>query len=157
SAPVRRAPIPTAAAVRSSMRSCTLSPRFQRRPFGRAWMLRYAGRTRPLGRTTTNGRTYRRRVSMYHVSRALGRASALIIAVGLALAPPVAAPSHAASSKGCEGGGFVISGLNDKSTIGMDGTFTIPADSFGPSFLVDGTYVEFTVVSASFGVEDWTL
>jgi len=95
---------------------------------------------------------------MYQVSRALGRASgALIVVAALALAPPIAIPSHAASSAGCEGGGFVISGLNDGSTIGTDGTITIAADNLGPGFLVDGKYVEFTVVSAIFGVEDWTL
>src|SRR5712691_4288093 len=95
---------------------------------------------------------------MYQVSRALGRASgALIVVAALALAPPIAIPSHAASSAGCEGGGFVIRGLNDRSTIGTDGTITIAADNLGPSFLVDGRYVEFTVVSAIFGVEDWTL
>jgi len=69
---------------------------------------------------------------MYQVSRALRRASgALIVSVGLALAPPVAVPSQAASSTGCEGGGFVISGLNDRSTIGIDGRFTITADNLG--------------------------
>ena len=95
---------------------------------------------------------------MYQVSRALRRASgALIVSVGLALAPPVAVPSQAASSAGCEGGGFVINGLNDRSTIGIDGRFTITADNLGPSVLVDGKYVEFTVVSETFGVEDWTL
>src|SRR5207245_8276917 len=35
--------------------------------------------------------------------------------------------------------------------------FTITADNLGPSVLVDGKYVEFTVVSEAFGVEDWTL
>ncbi len=95
---------------------------------------------------------------MYHVSRALWRASgALILLAGLALAPPIAVPANAASSAGCEGGGFVISGLNDGSTVSTDGITTIPASNLGSSFLVDGRYVEFTVVSASFGVEDWTL
>ena len=95
---------------------------------------------------------------MYQVSRALGRASgALVVSVGLTLAPPAVVPSQAASSAGCEGGGFVISGLNDRSTIGIDGRFTITADNLGPSVLVDGKYVEFTVVSETFGVEDWTL
>ena len=100
---------------------------------------------------------------MYQVSRALGRASgALVVSVGLTLAPPAVVPSQAASSAGCEGGGFVISGLNDRSTIGIDGRFTITADNqpfdVAKSFTgVDGKYVEFTVVSETFGVEDWTL
>ena len=95
---------------------------------------------------------------MSHVSRARWRASgALILLAGLALAPPIALPANAASSAGCEGGGFVISGLNDGSTVSTDGTTTIPASNLGTGFLVDGRYVEFTVVSASFGVQDWTL
>jgi hypothetical protein len=76
---------------------------------------------------------------------------------GLALAPPIAVPANAASSAGCEGGGFVISGLNDGGTVSTDGITTIPASNLGAGFLVNGTYVEFTVVSASFGVQDWTL
>jgi hypothetical protein len=31
------------------------------------------------------------------------------------------------------------------------------AEALGPSFLVAGRYVQFTVVSATFGVENWTL
>ena len=95
---------------------------------------------------------------MHQVSRALGRASGvLILLAGLALAPPMAVPANAASSAGCEGGGFVIRGLNDRSTIGTDGKVTIAADNLGPTLLIDGRYVEFTVVSETFGVEDWTL
>src|SRR5438128_8000983 len=95
---------------------------------------------------------------MSHVSKARWRASgALILLAGLALAPPIALPANAASSAGCEGGGFVISGLNDGSTVSTDGTTTIPASNLGTGFLVEGRYVEFTVVSASFGVQDWTL
>jgi hypothetical protein len=95
---------------------------------------------------------------MHHVQLALWRAtSVLIVAVGFALAPPSALPVNAASSVGCEGGGFVISGMNDGSVISTDGRTTIPASNLGPGFQVDGRYVELTVVSASFGVLDWTL
>src|SRR3989449_7489819 len=95
---------------------------------------------------------------MHQVSRALRRASgALTIVAALALAPPIAVPADAASSAGCEGGGFVIRGLNDRSTIGSDGKVTIPADNLGPSLVIDGRYVEFAVVSETFAVEDWTL
>jgi hypothetical protein len=95
---------------------------------------------------------------MYQVSRALRCASgALTVVAALALAPPIAVPADAASSAGCEGGGFVIRGLNDRSTIGSDGKITIPADNLGPSLLIDGRYVEFAVVSETFAVEDWTL
>jgi hypothetical protein len=71
-------------------------------------------------------------------------------------------PVHAAASAGCEGGGFAITGLTGGATVapnpvGGDLATTIAADSLGPSFLVTGRYVEFTVVSATFGVENWTL
>ena len=95
---------------------------------------------------------------MHQVSRALRRASgALTIVAALALAPPIAVPADAASSAGCEGGGFVIRGLNDRSTIGSDGKITIPADNLGSSLVIDGRYVEFAVVAETFAVEDWTL
>src|SRR5437870_4825156 len=94
---------------------------------------------------------------MSHVSRARWRASgALILLAGLALAPPIALPANAASSACCEGGGFVISGLNDGSTVSTDGTTTISASYLGAGFLVEATYSECTVVSASFGVHYWT-
>lgn len=95
---------------------------------------------------------------MHHVSRTLWRVTgSLVVFAGLALAPPLAAPVNAASSAGCEGGGFVIRGLNDGRTVGTDGTTRIPASNVGPGLLVDGLYVEFGLDSASFGVEDWTL
>lgn len=40
---------------------------------------------------------------------------------------------------------------------GQDLRTTIPANQLGASFLAKGKYVEFTVVSASLGVRDWTL
>ena len=93
---------------------------------------------------------------MSHISQALRRASVtLLFVAGLALAPPVS-PAHAAASAGCEGGGFVIRGLNDRSEVSTDGETTIPAGNLGETFLVDGRYVEFTVVLASFGIKDWT-
>jgi hypothetical protein len=71
-------------------------------------------------------------------------------------------PAHAASSAGCECGGFAITGLADGSTVAANPVggavaTTIAADSLGPSFLVAGRYVEFTVVSTTLGVENWTL
>jgi hypothetical protein len=59
--------------------------------------------------------------------------------------------SFAASSQGCDGGGFTLLGFSGKQNI------TIPAGSFGNSFLVRGKYVEFTVDAATFGVRNWTL
>jgi hypothetical protein len=71
-------------------------------------------------------------------------------------------PAQAASSAGCDGGGFAITGLASAATVapnsvGGDVATTIAADSLGPRFLVSGRYVEFTVVSGTFGVENWTL
>jgi hypothetical protein len=74
----------------------------------------------------------------------------LILLVAMAL---LTVPSfiQAASSKGCTGGGFTLLGLAG------DQTTTVPASSIPGTFLVKGTYVEFTVDSATFGVLDWTL
>src|ERR1700716_4371026 len=71
-------------------------------------------------------------------------------------------PAHAASAAGCDGGGFSISGLANgaivtPNSMGGDAATTIATDSLGPTFMVVGRYVEFTVVSATFGVENWTL
>jgi len=60
-------------------------------------------------------------------------------------------PAGAASSKGCEGGGFAVTALADGSTVspmvpGGDLTTTIPTARLGLSFVVKGKYVEFTVV-----------
>jgi hypothetical protein len=67
-------------------------------------------------------------------------------------------PAQAAASTGCEGGGFSITGLsNGANSVAGDITTSIAPESLGPSFLVTGRYVEFTVVSATFGVENWTL
>jgi hypothetical protein len=71
-------------------------------------------------------------------------------------------PAHAASAAGCDGGGFAISGLANgaivtPNSMGGDVATTIATDSLGPTFMVVGRYVEFRVVSATFGVENWTL
>jgi hypothetical protein len=59
--------------------------------------------------------------------------------------------SFAASSKGCDGGGFTLLGLTGKQDT------TVPAGGFGATFLVRGKYIEFTVDAATFGVRNWTL
>jgi hypothetical protein len=68
---------------------------------------------------------------------------------------PLAGPAQAATATGCEAGGFVIK-LQDGREVGTDGATTIPATNLGSTFLVDGRYVEFTVVVASFGITNWT-
>ncbi len=67
---------------------------------------------------------------------------ALVLSSGLAAA---------ASSKGCEGGGFRVLGLS-----GSQST-TVPAASVGASFLVQGKYVQFEVDAATFGVRNYVL
>ena len=68
----------------------------------------------------------------------------------------VAGQAGAAKSDGCEGGGFTVRGLIDGTEVSADGETTIPAGNLGQRFLVDGLYVEFMIVSASFGIENWT-
>jgi hypothetical protein len=96
-----------------------------------------------------------------HVSaRALARC-ATALAVSALLLTAGAGTASAASSKGCEGGGFAVTGLANGVPVGPTAAggslnATIPASNLGRSFLVKGKYVEFTVVSASFAVENWT-
>jgi hypothetical protein len=59
--------------------------------------------------------------------------------------------AFAASSAGCDGGGFSLLGLSG------DQKTTVAASMVGNSFLVKGTYVVFIVDSATFGVRDWTM
>jgi len=61
-------------------------------------------------------------------------------------------PLQAASSEGCEGGGFSI--VLPGGAIVTDAS-TVPAASLGTSFLVKGKYVEFTVVSSTFGIVNY--
>ena len=75
----------------------------------------------------------------------------------LAAMSVMAAPAaHAAKSEGCIGGGFVISGLLNGINVPAGAAATIPASNIGPSFQILGKYVEFNVVSATFGVENYT-
>lgn len=62
----------------------------------------------------------------------------------------------AAASAGCEGGGFSLV-LPGGGTISGNQKVVVPAATLGSTFLVKGKYVEFTVVSGSFGVRNWTL
>lgn len=59
--------------------------------------------------------------------------------------------ASAASSKGCDGGGFLV--LNQRAPAET----TIAPVSLGASFRVQGKYVQFDVDSATFGVRNWTL
>jgi hypothetical protein len=77
--------------------------------------------------------------------------AALLLAPSLAM---VAGQAGAAKSDGCEGGGFTVD-FGGGTSVSADGTTTIPAAKVGQRFLVAGRYVEFTIVSASFGIENW--
>jgi hypothetical protein len=75
----------------------------------------------------------------------------LIMVAGCAtLVAPRAA--IAASSKGCEGGGFSVLGVS-----GDRVSRIIPAAQVPMQFLVKGRYVEFSVDADTFGVRNWTL
>ena len=61
---------------------------------------------------------------------------------------------QAATAAGCEGGGFSIV-LPGGATVGGTQATTVAAANLGGSFLVRGRYVEFQVVSATFGIVDY--
>src|SRR3954467_3430252 len=68
----------------------------------------------------------------------------------VAAAVLVAGRGNAAASAGCEGGGYSVLGLSgDQST-------SVPAATVPATFLVQGKYVEFTVVADSFGILNYT-
>lgn len=75
------------------------------------------------------------------------------LVVMAAIASPAA---YAAKGDGCVGGGFVVSGLLDGRTIPVGSNVTIPANNIGPSFQILGKYIEYTVVSSTFGIENYT-
>ena len=62
----------------------------------------------------------------------------------------------AASSAGCEGGGFSLV-LPGGTVVSGEQRTTIPAAALGSSFFVRGKYVEFEVVSSTFGLRNYLL
>ena len=75
----------------------------------------------------------------------------VVVALCAAAVGLVPSRASAASSASCDGGGFALLGLSgDQKTV-------VGASSVGSTFLVKGKYVEFTVVSDTFGVRDWKL
>jgi hypothetical protein len=76
--------------------------------------------------------------------KALLRCSALLLAGGVVL------PAFAASSAGCEGGGFTV--LDRRGNVEVE----IPANAVPASFSVQGKYVQFDVVAATFAVQNYT-
>ena len=92
--------------------------------------------------------------SRLRLSHSILRGSILAAACVLGMAAP---PTHAASSKFCEGGGFTIVLPNGTTVRGTDRTrhFTLAAASLGSSFTVRGRYVQFEVDSATFGIRNY--
>lgn len=86
------------------------------------------------------------------ITRPRTRAKTLVVAVVVAVAVPLiglgvsAGPAAAASSKGCEGGGYTVLGRGP----GFSGTVAAPAGRF----LVQGKYTQFEVDPKDFAVYD---
>lgn len=93
----------------------------------------------------------------HHLYRAPRRrtVAALVLLLGLASLGLTPGRAAAASSASCDGGGYSLV-LPGGTVVRGDQRATVPAGALGPSFLVKGRYVEFTVVSASLGVRNWT-
>ena len=70
-------------------------------------------------------------------------------------ATAVVGQAHAASSNGCEGGGFSL--ILPGGIVSGNQTSTIAAAALGTRFLVKGKYVEYYVDSASFGILAYTM
>ena len=82
----------------------------------------------------------------------------LLIALGVGaalLSPGLPGSAKAASSAGCEGGGFSVAGA--AFLVNTDGTHTIAASKLGAPFRlrVTGKFNEFLIVPDTFEVENW--
>jgi len=78
------------------------------------------------------------------------------LTVGAALVlPGMAGPANAASSAGCEGGGFTVSGSGF--TVNTDGDHTVAASKLAGPFRikVTGRYIEFLIVPDTFEIENY--
>ena len=100
----------------------------------------------------------RRIASVFSLSNLIRAAVPVALAISGALVAPaftaLDTPLKAASSEGCEGGGFSIV-LPGGTVLEGELDTTVPAASLGTSFLVKGKYVEFEVVSATFGINNY--
>ena len=77
-------------------------------------------------------------------------AGATMLLAALAVVGLLPGQGRAATSTGCEGGGFSVLGLSGKQDV------TVPAGKLPATFLVKGKYVEFTIVSSTFGITNYT-
>ena len=91
-----------------------------------------------------------------HVSHGSARARAGLAGLLLVLAAGVMWPAgaRAASSAGCEGGGFSLR-LGDGSTLSGDQRVTVPASRLTGRLQVRGRYVGWDIDAATFGVFDY--
>jgi hypothetical protein len=89
----------------------------------------------------------RRPMNLIHVSKSPARAK--LRTAGVLLAGLLALPALAASSKGCEGGGFTV--------LGHAAPFdaSIAAANVPASFLVQGRYVQFEIDAATFAIRNF--
>ena len=78
--------------------------------------------------------------------------SAGAIAAALLFVP--AEEASAAKNEGCEGGGFVVRQLLNGGTRGQ-GESRIGAANLGPVLFIDGKYIEFYIVTSTFGIRDY--
>jgi len=84
--------------------------------------------------------------------RLLRQTCVALASLALGIAALASHSASAASSDGCDGGGFALLGLS-----GDQKQTTVSAASLPSTFLVKGKYVEFTVDAATFGLYNWTL
>lgn len=63
--------------------------------------------------------------------------------------------ANAASSTGCEGGGFTLEQLGV--TVQAGQTSSVPAAAIGAGFLVRGRYITFEVDAGTFGIRNYTM
>lgn len=89
-------------------------------------------------------------MTLRYAARAPWRITAGMLLLLTAVVAITAGGGRAATAAGCEGGGFTVLGLSG------DQTTSVPAAGLPATFLVKGRYVEFTVVSNSFGILDYT-
>jgi hypothetical protein len=84
--------------------------------------------------------------------RAVSRGAALAL-LGLMVLSAFAGQAHAASSDGCEGGGFTVMGLMAP----QDRTIAASALGTGNVIAVRGKYVQFDIDKKTFGIFNYTL
>ena len=92
---------------------------------------------------------------MSHFSRFSRNPVVLASLLGLSVTAGMG-QAHAASSQGCEGGGFSLH-LPNNTIVSGNQTSSILAGALGTSFRVEGRYVQYIVDSASFGILAYTL